>query len=339
MDTNFRTIHPIDFQLIDKDSQNVLYIEDRSNQTLTLELTNASPNKIEFEDVTEPVSASHYHFALRFRPGTLSPTSLDVGNEDTVIQLATNSATVWEMAPPEQDAAGMDVLYLKKRFNTSEPWQSGTPQTVVFAYVGADARQGARGTRVELLTRHIYFSDDTENYLETQREIHLSVVNHRGKKNIPLHIGFIGDNGVLNDGSTPNTLRIRCSNTLPFDAANPDVSGIRFLHSEDETQRSKIIFSFDTGTINQEGALGTNESINEIEITKPAGWSIDSPGPEETSPEWILSPTEDQILYGKGTPNAPEFDAGTFPFLFEELFLDLTISNIITDFPTGHTHL
>ena len=163
MDTNFRTIHPIDFQLIDKDSQNVLYIEDSSDQTLTLELTNASPNTIEFEDVTEPVSASHYHFALRFRPGTLSPTSLDVGNEDTVIQLATNSATVWEMAPPEQDAAGMDVLYLKKRFNTSEPWQSGTPQTVVFTHVGADARQGARGTRVELLTQHIYFSDDTEN--------------------------------------------------------------------------------------------------------------------------------------------------------------------------------
>jgi hypothetical protein len=338
MDNNFRTVHPIDFQLIDKDSQNVLYIEDSSDQTLTLELTNMSPNTIEFEDVTEPVSASDYHFALRFRPGTLSPTSLDVGNEDTVIQLAADSATVWEMASPEQDAAGMDVLYLKKRFNTSEPWQSGTPQTVVFEHVDADARQGARGTRVELLTKHIYFSDDTENNFETQREIYLSVVNHRGKKDIPLHVDFIGDNGILNDGTTPNTIYIRCSNTLPFDAVNPDVSGLRFLHSDDETQRSKIFLSFDTGTIDQEGALGTAEAIEKIEITQPAGWSIEKET-QGTSPEWILYPTEDQILYGKGTPNAPEFDAGTFPFLFEELFLDLTISNIITDFPTGHTHL
>ena len=44
--TNFRGTYPIDFDLYDKDTQNVLYIEDTSDQILTLEIKNASSETV-----------------------------------------------------------------------------------------------------------------------------------------------------------------------------------------------------------------------------------------------------------------------------------------------------
>ncbi len=72
--SSFRKSYPIDFRLYNSDQQEVLDITDNpAGQTLYVEISNASRQVI---NLTAPANidagASNYHFALRFRPGTLS---------------------------------------------------------------------------------------------------------------------------------------------------------------------------------------------------------------------------------------------------------------------------
>ncbi|MEE8059519.1 MAG: LamG-like jellyroll fold domain-containing protein [Pseudomonadales bacterium] len=321
---SFREIHPIDFDLYDKDSQNVLYIEDVSDQLLTLQIRNAASQQIQLNDLTATtVSNSSYHFALRFRPGTLSAASLSGPDK---IQLTAITSENWEMAPPEQDSSGMDVIYLKSK-SAGFTLDPDALQTLVFKNVGADAGQGARGTRVELLCTNMSYTDGG-SAITTNREIHLGVINHRGKKDLPLHIGFVGDNAILNDGATANALKIRMTNTAVYDATNPDVSQLTFEYDADDTKRSKIILSFDSGDVADEWALGTETEIKTIVITQPTGWSVIVPQ-EGKTPEWILHPTNTtRVLPGKNAPVGGDVN-----------HFDIDINNIITNFPTGHTPL
>ncbi|MEM9686179.1 MAG: LamG-like jellyroll fold domain-containing protein [Bacteroidota bacterium] len=325
-----RTAHPIDFDLYDKDTQNVLYIEDTSDQLLTLHIENEAAETIQLTDLTaNDVSDSKDHFALRFRPGTLSSTSLEAPPNG--IQLATDTALSWEMTAPQTDTSGMDVIYLK---STAADFSlnPGDRQTLVFNNVGADGDQGARGTRVELLYTNMHYSGGTET-VTGNREIHMSVINHRGKQNLPLHVGFVGDNGVLNDGATQNALTLRFSNTLVHNTLNTDIASLTFSHDADETKRSKIILSFDAGTATDEWALATEAQIRNITVGPLTGWTIIAPVQGE-SPEWILYPdTEDQVLYGRYAPDPNNANA----FLPE--YFDLVIDDIVSGFPTGHTHL
>ncbi|MEM9685857.1 MAG: hypothetical protein AAF934_02930 [Bacteroidota bacterium] len=318
--TSFRETYPIDFDLYDKDTQNVLYIEDTSDQTLTLEITNASTQTIDLADLTASiVSSTNYHFALRFRPGTLSSATL------TAIALATGTATNWEMTPPETDASGMDVVYLKN-LSASLSMDPDTLQTLVFENVGASAGQGSRGTRAELLYTNMSYNGGAET-INGNRELHLSVINHRGKQNLPLHVGFVGDNGVLNDGNTANELTLQFSNTLVHDTTNPDASELSFLYDTDATLRSRFILSFDVGTVAaEEWALGSSTTINSnaITISPPGGWTAAVVSGQTA--QWELYPaSNNQTLSGRNSGSNEHFD--------------VTISSITTAFPTGHTHL
>src|SRR2546429_3738434 len=75
VDTPFRQSYPIDFGLYNDDEQEILSItDDPAGQSFHLEIKNASAQVI---TLAAPPSAtpgsSNYHFALRFRPDTLSP--------------------------------------------------------------------------------------------------------------------------------------------------------------------------------------------------------------------------------------------------------------------------
>src|SRR5258708_39357366 len=75
VDTPLRQSYPIDFGLYDDDEQEILSItDDPAGQSFHPEIKNASAQVI---TLAAPESAtpgsSNYHFALRFRPDTLSP--------------------------------------------------------------------------------------------------------------------------------------------------------------------------------------------------------------------------------------------------------------------------
>jgi hypothetical protein len=320
-ETAFRGSYPIDFDLFDKDQQNVLYIEDRpADQQVKLEITNASEETILLKDLSgnkEKVGADAFHFALRFRPGTLADDCLAGKGK---IKLSADSAASWAMSGPEKDKNGMDLLYFLA--NTKLSFEPQKKISIGLLNVGADGAQGARGTRVELLYDNMAYQSTPEHNLKSTRIAHLSIINHRGKTHIPLHVGFVGSNTVLNDGKSPNTLKLRLTNLLRPDAAHPGHDRLVFKYNADEAKASKLILSFDTGKPSEEWALGSEDEVKAITIDeeKLTGWTVTKPK-EGLAPEWILQPaSKDQIL--EGTKH-----------------IELRLSEIITGYPTGQTHL
>ena len=167
---------PISFDLIDQDTQNVLYITDAADQELILEIKNSGNNGLRFDPLSGSVGPEQYHFALHFRPGTLSRASLGDPLPQYITLKAENLAK-WECSQPITDADGMDVIYLRSR--VAQTLEVGNIASLAFIHVGADARQGARGTRVKLSYANLTFSDGSA-IKPSAREIHMDIINHRG---------------------------------------------------------------------------------------------------------------------------------------------------------------
>ena len=206
---SFKSVAPLDFDLHDDQEHQVLYIaaESSEGQNLHAEVTNSSRRALQFSRQGEQPGADNHHFELRFRPGTLAPTSLDT------IALA---QTDWLLSTVGRDDGSASLYFLGADGASLSP---GARVRLTLQHVSADAGGGARGTRVELKYRQLRYADSAGEVSGTRVQ-HLSVVSQAGEKNIPLHVGFVDSNRVLNDGSTPNDLKLRIAN-LRTDRAIP----------------------------------------------------------------------------------------------------------------------
>ena len=192
-----------------------------------------------------------------------------------------------------------------------------------------------RGTRVELQCSNMVFANTSGSSIDSTRVINLNVVNQRGSENIPLHAGFLGDNGIINDGTTDNSLSLRLSNTVAYDGSHPERS--KLIFSADPEQPSRIILSFDTGSSEVDGALGEASDIETIQVTPLAtGWIVEPPSSGSSHPKWTLYPNfavgDSQVLQGR---NYTEI-TGSSDFAN---FIDIALNGIVTASPTGITHL
>ncbi|PQJ29840.1 PLAT/LH2 domain-containing protein [Rubritalea profundi] len=222
-------------------------------QTLILELKNTSPREIEFQTPdTDPkpknpegaklkwtdwkAGKDLYHFQLSFRPGVLSEKT-KACLKDPAYRLAT-LAKGWDMQydPDATDFTdwisllwvgenrGKNFAEALKVDPGAEPPKTpgaaaGIPKQarlhLELLKLSAGAGGGARGTRIHLNYRHLVYKDKEPKEVipEGTRNQFLNIVNHQGKQYIPLHVGFVGSNTVLNDGETANELNLRITNT------------------------------------------------------------------------------------------------------------------------------
>ncbi|GHO90558.1 hypothetical protein KSF_006060 [Reticulibacter mediterranei] len=334
--TAFRQSYPIDFHIYDDDEQAILTItDDPAGQNLHMDIGNASGQTINLlapGDTT--AGASNYHFALRFRPGTLalsfqtyaSYTAFALQEEqqnassvqtfqsfvaatpspamatDSVpapqpVQSPTMSSAVqafamdtastlqdtlkgWNLGYGQEEDGSIVLYFLSTQARTFAP---NAVMTITLPHISANGEGGARGTRVELLYQQMTFGDDTTP-LSGRRQIYISIVNQRGQKQIPLHVGFVGFDSVLNDGHTPNTLTLWITNILQ--------DGVIALNQVDSSVPSRFIFSFDVDDAHKDRgwSLGTPDQVGAI-IVKPvdgANWSLTA-SKQGQSPEWILT--------------------------------------------------
>ncbi len=302
---SFNKTHPLDFNLYEGENKEpVIFIENGTKgQELILEIVNDSGQTIYLPPNSGGVSRTNYHFELRFRPDTLSPNSLQ--------KLALQPNKNWSMSSPVSQSDGLVSLYF---LNTNDQplLNANHTESLTIQNLNGAAAGGARTTRAELMCpQFTYQGEPFNNYY---REKSLSIVSHRGKKNIPLHVGFVGSNRILNDGTSQNTLILRITNVLkdraiPF---NPASSG---------DQASKLIISFDTEF---DWALGTTDQVAKITISSQSkkqskDWQIKQ-DTEGESPIWTI--TNDQ-------------DTG----LAAGQVVQLTIDNIISSLSSGNTNL
>jgi microcystin-dependent protein len=310
----FNLAYPLDFNLYEGDNQeSVIFIEnDTKGEELVLEIKNNTEQGITLPAKSGAVSQNNYHFELRFRPDTLSPKSLQ--------QLTLNPQSNWSMSSPVTQADGIVSLYF---LTTNATLSANEVVTLTFQNVSASAAGGARTTRVEFLCPEFTYQGETlTNYY---REKTLSVIDHRGKKNIPLHVSFVGSNRILNDGTTTNKLTLRIVNVLKD-------KSIPLIPDSKGDQASKFIISFDVQEANQnkDWALGTTSQVQGIGIQGKdfrlmarhiEEWKIVKETQGE-SPTWTITNQNEENVE-----------------LRQEQGIELTINNIISSLPSGQTNL
>jgi hypothetical protein len=281
----FVRTHPLDFNLFNEDQHHVLYIDDDpAGQTMTLDLTNTSRQDVVLKDIGQQASDKAYHFQLRFRAETLAQTPAP--------QLATDG-WIFSRAPDNT------AFYLLHKGELKIP--SGQATRLTLRGMNADGRGGTRGSRVELLYQRMQFAGETAE-LNGSRLQYLDVVNHRGMREIPLHVGFVGGNTVLSDGSTPSPLRLRIANT------SRDAK-IKLNAAKGATPASTIVVSFDVQEANETrewaliGAANANTAqLRVTEMRKANGkWADPVKRNLGQSIEWTLTPSADVELGPDGS--------------------------------------
>ncbi|KOP26855.1 hypothetical protein AMR41_08000 [Hapalosiphon sp. MRB220] len=316
----YRKGHPIDFSLLDENQNYVLYISDdpKASHTLTLNLKNTSTQAIQLQNGKGTQAASdNYHFELVFRQGVLSAKTLT-----TLRQTKTDlfkDPTQWDVAvsPDNRPDQTISLYFLYKGndkvFNQSELRQ------VALQNISADAGTGIRGTQVELRLNQLVYVDDvnspTPSPITGTRVQQLQITNQSGKQFTPLHVGFIGSNQILNDGSSSNRLRLRITNTSK-----------ESLLLERGQEKGQFILLFDVGDVQKEWAIATATDFNPmIEAKYPDGTSKkieDVTRNQGVSPEWKIA--------GETLP-IKELKANEH--------IEITLSKFTTAHPTGYTNL
>jgi hypothetical protein len=251
MSTPVRASNPITFSLLNNDAQPVLDILDSSEgQDLTLEINNSSGRDLRLSDIGQGnAGTDSHHFELRFRPGVLKDAA----------GITASGEGGWQIGKASQ-ADGTVSLYLSGA--NGGALAAGETLSLSLGHVNADGGGGARGTKVELKYQKLeYTSSDPakkpEPLAEGYRVQYLSIVNQRGRKYIPLHVGFVGSNTILNDGKTSNDRVLSITNTLEDEklplSANP---------------LSRFILSFDVYDPKEQNdwALGTSSAVKSIEV-------------------------------------------------------------------------
>ena len=295
----FRKSHPIDFRLYDENGQPALYIVDDSADakitTVKLELTNSSTQSIQIPPAPPATSADHHHFALRFRPGTLSDSTKKKLKELTPANQATilTETDEWELAHDGKDPGPVNLF-----FSYKGPKKSFGPQeklTLTLHGISADAGTGSRGTQVELIPRHLTYVDD-DTPITGSRMRYLHITTHRGQKNIPLHVWFVDGNTVLNDGKSPTKLTLHISNG----SGDRDI----ILNERSNKKASRFVISFDVG---EDWALTDKTHADDVKVkAKVTDREIDlkEPGreldPSGTFKEWELTFSKQQVLAKRG---------------------------------------
>lgn len=303
---------PIGFDLLDEDEQQVLYItDDVAGQGLTLEIENLAASAFRPKALLEEVSNTNYHFQLVFRPNTLYKAGTD-------IQLTSDNATM----DVSTNVNGNVALSFKIKA-TDLSVENESKITLKLGRMRAAALGGTRGTRVLLRYNHLLFGENTEDVLAGFREMHLNIVNHRGRKHIPLHVGFVGHNQVLNDGSTSNTLKIRVMNTSRKKVVLS--SGGQLVLTADSGPTAWALAS--TEEIGNMKVNITSNHSEAIEITTKAQGSMAAVNNLDDDKE------EESEAIGGGEWTIP------FPRLASGQYVDIEISQLRTKHPTGYSHL
>lgn len=305
-----RSIHPISFSLLNDDEQPVMHILDGPDgQNLKLKITNRSTValKLPAKTAVDPPKATkdQHHFELRFRPGVL-----DTTKTKTPITVTPGEGG-WLISEPSQ-TNGIVSLYLLSTNADAHTLAPDSPITLTLQNVSIDGHGGARGTKVELR-----FPDLLP---DGQRVQHMSIVNERGHKYIPLHVGIVGSNKILNDG-TGNTLTLRITNlstqsSIQLDPKNDD----------------QFTLSFDSSKT-EEWALAPADDVNNIHIEVKTDGDVDSDKPDTKPVHFKITPVgEGQSKLWHITPLTPVVRK-------PGEHIDVTLSGIVSSLPSGPANL
>ena len=281
----YRITHPIDFSLENRDADPVLFMDGHPDgQTMTLRVNNVSGGVVQLAPLPEAApDETNCHFELAFRPGALeagSAAKVTIATPDSPWRIASKSWT----APDDRDS-----LYLL--CTRPGPLPDGG-LTLELGHMLPDSRYGTRTTLVDF--RYKNLKSGAGETISGSVQQNLDLVNHQGRRNIPLHVGFAGSNTVLNNADQPAQLRLRVTNVLFANDVYDDplkATGSGTLRFD---QKSRFLLSLDeqSGTdwaLNEPDQLGkivVRYAKGPVTATSP---SVTPSGGTEGKPwQWVI---------------------------------------------------
>lgn len=269
---------PFAFWVADRQDNSALYIVDpdkRYNQRLNVYIENTASQSLFFGPTqleAKPPSAEHCHFELRFRRGVLADASLGTstykGLEKKTIELLLTGKYQkraydigsWVISEPDNhngEEPYVSFYLARAEKGSGGRFLPGERLRLVLTNISASPEEGSAETRIELVPRNIFYGPPLQEGsapVVEPREQNVLVINHTGKEHIPLHLAFIGNYTVRNDGQAQgegHILRLRITNTSRHDT-------ITF------NKKSRLLFAFDYADGDQEEELGTSGNLEKI---------------------------------------------------------------------------
>jgi len=285
-------------------------------------------------------STTNYHFKLAFDPGILNtPEGIGIegdnwsiyyhsdANEDALYLLWKGDAITishGQLLPKEKEITLTGVA-AKRASNESQFIDLEATTTVVtisWPKPGDDT-----GDNIEVVAVHApEFKHHSTSPYKTSRKLTLNMVKTTGKSNIPLFVGFVGSNKVLNVNDGTSNLKLRITNTN-FTAG--DSSNITFHYDSNPAKCSQLVVILEVGsTTDVPWALGTEDQVNGISVSiEGSQWQRKINGEEVKvggkvkALKWLFEPKSADVVL------QPQ----------ETILIDLT--TITTSHPTGEANL
>ena len=312
----FKVEYPIDFSFIDDEESNVFYIsEGNTLNTCQLELSNSTDQNLSILKKMGTPSASNHHLELKFKPNTFDAATFATSRQYVHAKTLPNN---WVASNAVKDAeTGTVSVYSAYTGSTNGTLNAGGKLSFTLEYKSAGHLGGARGTTVELLYQGIPYQNDTNTPLRGTRIKAVDIVNQRGKKNIPLHLGIVGSNTILNDASaataasgTASSLKLRLLNTLKQDSLAFSTGNLNI------TQNTKFTLLFDDPAGN-DWDFASSAQLNAISVSA-TGASV-SKTTQGTAPTFEITPTTASLAAGAS--------------------MDITLSNIRSNATSGFANI
>ncbi len=304
----------LQFKLIDKKGLPALYVAGKNHQQhMTIELCNKSDAPIELSFLG---SSCDCHLALVFKPETFD----DIGQVKQAEKFYDSIELSYEENNQHEQIINICIKSDdKKKLNPSDKLHIDLVYPTVL--VGFNAFN----TDVEL--RYQTATEQSENPNEYQTLMQATqVIKHIGEKYLPLHVGIVGSNTLLNcldkdSKENKNKLRIRLTNTstdktLFFTESDDNIR----LHQHEQAQL-QVLFD-DPVHDNAEWRLTNLDHIKKIEIE----WSYFPSEGEDTKELTIDSETVAPV-FNLDLSKIKQLDPGQA--------FELILTNIVTTAPSG----
>ncbi|MGH1492108.1 MAG: LamG-like jellyroll fold domain-containing protein [Acidimicrobiales bacterium] len=316
MEAAFHGRYPFSFDFTDDEIRDVIYIADVGANVAKVTITNTSGAPLTMRKLPASAvpSASNHHFELRFRPSTFKARKADV--PAAVLKGLTSES--WNASSkPQVSPDGVSMsLYLSWTGSRNKVLQPNDSISFDLEYQSADGQMGSRGTNVILGYRNVDWASDDNLQIDVggERIRSIDVISRTGKPNLPLHVGFVGSNRVLNvdnasgqAAASAGGIKIRMLNAQPAIEDQPTRNRVQFRsikgpNGVSADQASKFTVSFDTSG---DWALTDTDKAVGVNVL----WRVvrsGSPGPEKmatrstlgTGAAWTFQPDFDELSPG-----------------------------------------
>ncbi len=288
-----------------------LEVFNESSKTITfVPASSSNSSQARFDPVGSPNSANEAnearcHFSLTFA------INLNINAEE--IQLQDAQKNDWQVNY-DKDSQFMTLYFLRKErlvLPAKNPENNSDSILLTFKKFAARNRL-VKTSNVKLTYGSELLLDGQDRPFTRSITVNnaISVTNHPENKNIPLQVRCVGPNTVLNDGTSPNTLKLQIINRS-LSANRPNL----LLDKEN----SKFIVSFETGDGAE--ALTTETKANQVSITsQDNNWKIYPAGNPATQIVKLNKDSSKTILADRDT-------------------IELNISKLVTSNPSGVAYL